>query len=247
MSGPGDVSYNEDWVIADSTDYVLRYLTRPLVAYGGTHLDLTVDVQNLGAQGRAKLAFVPYPVLLSRPGAVGTLGTAISSEDFTKEAFSLSGTTALYVRGALYTALNSGTTPEEMFTRLWGSVRGAGWIAARQMLILTPESSDMVLPIGGPFPGAGVDGLMFGLNFRGVNGTIVAPTTVYRTFDSGDLHFPNTWQTVAAESNVTADGQVNSSGSITTTGNQMVQAGLRWSTSGSNPNAIVDVTVAAKS
>ena len=144
--------------------------------------------------------------------------------------------------------LTTGTVAKSAWARLWTVERGAGWLVARQKVTLFSSSTVVTVPLGDPFVCAGVTKLMFGLRFIGVSGTIVAPTCVWRSFDTGDPRQPGAWSaSLATLANVTADTSVNS-GSLTvsTAGKMLAQGGLKYSTSGTDPGAQAEIVVAAK-
>lgn len=154
----------------------------------------------------------------------------------------------MFVQTAIFTALTTGTMSKTAWARLWSTVRDAGWIVARQRVQLMPSSGNVIVPIGQPFPAAGVKDLMFGFVFSGVSGTISSPACVWRSFDSGDPRTPNAWSSpLTTLSNVTTDTSVNSGTlSVTTTGKIMAQPGFKYATSGTDPNGVADIIVAAK-
>ena len=247
MSGAPRIAFSGGQITGDTSGYKPAFVGPWMLKYGASYLDTTLELRALEALLGAKITWRTADVLTSMPNAWETPLTARTANGVYTETVDLSGETDnLWVQPMVLTALTSGTTPKGATSRLWASLQDAGWVVARQRLVLPPSSSDMVLPIGKPFPCAGATGLMFGLVIRGVSGTIVAPTTMWRSFDSGDPDTPNAWAALTAGSDVTADGLVNVVDAITTTNKLMAQAGLKYSTSGTNPYATVDVIVAAK-
>lgn len=239
----------EDTLIADSANFTLRMTGPWLILFGGSSLDTALDLRQVETNFAAKVGWRTADVFGELPNAWETLGTQRTTNATHSEQFSLATKTGqMLVQAGVFTALTSAGNPKTAATRLWYSVRDGGWVIARQRVQLTPSGSNVITPIGAPFPCAGVTGLMFALNFTGIAGTIVSPTCLFRPFDSGDPRMPGPWSsTVAALSNVTADGPVNSGNLTTTTAGKMLgQAGFQYSTSGTNPNGAVDILVVAK-
>ena len=225
----------------------MQYATPWMLLFGGASLVTGLDVRALEANGGVRVGWRTADVLGELPNAWQTLGTQRTTNDKFLETFDVSAqTSSLLVQAAVFAGLTTGTTPKGAFTRLWASVKGAGMVVARQTVELVPSSTAVSVPLGAPFPAAGITGLMAAITFYGVQGTIVAPSFVWRPFTLGDPRFPGSWSTITTGSNITADGVLNTSGSITTTSALMAQAGLQYSTSGTTPNGIAEVVVAAK-
>jgi hypothetical protein len=243
------LGFVEKQIVGDSSDYRLRVVGPWMVLFGGSVLGTSLDLRALETNLGVKVGWRTAAVQTDQPDAWESLGTARTANGTHLEAFDTSGKTSqLFVQAAIVTALTSGATPKTAWSRLWTTVRDAGWIVGRQRIQIQPSSGNIIVPIGQPFPSAGVSALLFGFVFTGVSGTISSPACVWRSFDSGDPRMPNAWSSALTTlSNVTTDSNVNSGTlSITTTGKIMAQPGFKYSTSGTDPNGVVDVVVAAK-
>lgn len=245
----GTVGYVEQQVVGDASGYRLRATGPWMVMFGGSHFDTTLDLRALETNLGAKIGWRCAPVHSDASDGWETLGTERTTNASHPEAFDLSSKTShLLIQGGVFTQLTTGAVAKSAWARLWTAVRGAGWLVARQKVVLFPSSTVVTLPIGEPFACAGVTKLMFAYRFIGVSGTIVAPTCVWRSFDTGDPRQPGAWSgSLATLSNVTADTSVNS-GSLTvsTAGKLLAQPGVKFSTSGTDPGAQVEIVVAAK-
>ena len=243
------MGFVQDNLTADSSGYQLRMLGPVMVLYGGTSLVTSLDLRALEANLGAKVIFRTFDVTAELPNAWDTAtGTARTANGAWPESLDVSAKTAqMLIQGSVFTNLTTGTAAKAVQARLWTQVRGAGWMVARQRIVLTP-GTNIIVPVGNPFACSGVTGLMFGFVFNGVGGTIANPSCVWRSFDSGDPRQPGAWSSsLATLTNVTTDVTVNSGNcAITTTDKIMAQPGFQYSTSGTNPNGTVDIIVAAK-
>jgi hypothetical protein len=239
----------EGQLVAESTTYQPKLLGPWMLLYGGSSFVASVDLQAIEASFGAKLVYRTAAVTAAGPDSWGTPTSAFTTAGPHANSFDVSTTTdQLLIQAAVAPGLTAGTTPKTAFGRLWCSVKGGGVVVARQKFVLTPSSGNLILPIGTPFPCAGVTGLMFAFLFTGVSGTIASPACVWRSFDSGDPQKPGAWSAALTTlANVTTDTAANSGSlAVTTTDKLMAQAGFKYSTSGTDPNATVDVIVAAK-
>lgn len=229
-------------------NYKLRYTGPWMLLYGGSNLDTTLDLRALETNLGVKVGWRTAAVSEDDPDPWETLLAERTTNGSHPEAASLSGKTSqLLVQGSVWGTLTTGTTPKTAWSRLWTSVRGAGWVVARQRILLTPSSGRLRVPVGQPFPCAGVTGLMFGIMYTGVSGTIDDPTPLWRSFETGDARMPGSWTALTAMADVTGDTKVNSgNNAVTTTGKLMAQAGFEWATTGTNPNGVAEILVAAK-
>ncbi|MCB9698684.1 MAG: hypothetical protein H6738_18020 [Alphaproteobacteria bacterium] len=242
------IVYAEGQVLARANGDVMQFATPWMLLFGGSSLVTGLDVRGLETNAGVRVGWRTADVLGERPNAWQTLGTQRTSNDSFLESFDVSAeTSSLLVQAAVFAGLTTGTTPKGAFTRLWAAQQDAGMVVARQRVELLPSSTTVSIPIGAPFPCVGVTGLMAAIVFYGVQGTIVAPSFVWRPYTIGDKRFPGSWSTVTTGSNITGDGLLNTSGSITTSSAIMGQAGLQYSTSGTTPNGVAEVIVAAKS
>jgi hypothetical protein len=235
--------------VADDTSYALRGWTEPMLMYGASSLDLGGHLFGFDTKGQIRWGWRHFPVLTSKPDSSGwTLdGTAETGDGPADHSISLTTTTdSLWVQAGIFASLSSAGSPEAIQYDMYGTLPGSGWLVARQRLLLRPSASKVVLPIGNPFPCAGVTGMMVGLRFMGISGTITDLATKVRLFKTGDRMYPDAWSTVSAESNVTSDSNVNSNGSVTSTGAILAQAGLEYSTTGTDPRGAVEAIVAVK-
>lgn len=243
------LGYVEDSLIADSSDYKLRMTGPWMLLYGGTSFVASVDLRAIEANAGVKIGWRTAAVRSDVPDAWEALGTQRTTNGSHPESFDTSAKTGqLFVQGAVFTALTTGAVSKNVYGRFWSSVKGAGWVVARQRILLRPSSSALVIPIGKPFNCTGVTGLMFGFVFNGISGTIDNPACVWRSFATGDPQQPGTWSSsLATLTDVTADSVVNSGNCpIVTADKLMGQAGFKYLTAGVDPNGTVDVIVAAK-
>ena len=244
------IGFVEGDVVADGPNAKPRLFGPWMLLFGGTHLDTTLDIRALEASCGVQVGWRTAPVQSEAPNAWETLLTSRTADNTYAEAASVSAKTSdLLVQAVVWAGLTTGTAPKTAHVRLWSAVRGAGWVVARQRVQLLPSSTNVILPIGDPFNCPGVTDLMFAVQFVGIQGTIVSPSCEWRSFETADPRKPGAWVSSALHtfSNVTADAGVNSGTlPVTTSGKLMAQAGLRYSTSGSDPNGFADVIVAAK-
>lgn len=254
MSRPQPTAFIEGNLIADNdADARLRLVGPWMLLYGGTKLAIGLDLQaveaNYGVQVGWRTATTgtdvpnPWQTLLTARTADGnypeevTFGTGVSNG-------------AMWVQGSLWTKLAPGiTAPASALNRLWYSVKGAGWIVARQRVNLTATSTGDIIPIGAPFNCVGVTGMMFAVVYTNLAATIT-PTGVVRTFKSGNLRRPEGWSdvvTLATQSANADSTRDTGSGAVSTTDRIMTQAGFKWTTSGAGkPGGTAEIIVAAK-
>lgn len=253
MSRPQPTSFVEENLLADSNAGSRLRLVGPwMLLYGGTKLATGLDLQAVDPDYEVQVGWRTATTGTDVPNAWQTLLTArTAAGNFSEEVTFGSGVSdgAMWVQASLWTKLDaSATTPATALNRLWYSVKGAGWIVARQRVNLTASSTGDIIPIGAPFNCVGVTGLMFAVVYTNLAATIT-PTAVVRTFKSGNLRRPEAWSTVAAMS--TQSGSTDSTrdtkqGSVSTTDRMMAQAGFKWTTSGATPGGVAEIIVAAK-
>jgi hypothetical protein len=227
-----------------------------LLLYGASSLMVSAGLNaieaNFGVQATWRTADVrtdmpngwqsPYP---TTAGGAWATNDSVNPHTFD---VSTASTTAMFVQAAAITVLTTGTTLKEGFVKLWSAVNTRGFIVARQRVEIMPGlgTDTAIVPVGNPFCCVGLNGLMFGFVFSGVSGTIT-PTPCWRPFDSGDVQKPGSWSAFSSLTNVTSNKVVNSGhNAISTTDKMLAQAGFQFSTSGTNPKAVVDIIVAAK-
>ncbi|MCB9683671.1 MAG: hypothetical protein H6735_01360 [Alphaproteobacteria bacterium] len=241
------IVYAEGQVLARANGDVMQFATPWMLLYGGSSLVTGLDVRAAEANAGLRVGWRTADILGERPNAWQTLGTQRTANNEYLESFDVSAeTSSLLVQAAVFAGLTTGTTPKGAFARLWAAQKDGGMVVARQRVELLPSSTTVSIPIGAPFSAVGVTGLMAAIVFYGVQGTIVSPSFVWRPYTIGDNRFPGTWSTITTGSNITGDGLLNTSGAITTTSALMAQAGFQYSTSGSTPNGVADVIIAAK-
>ena len=241
-------AYFEVNMTGESTTHKLQAVGQTLVLFGGSNLDTTLELRAIESNFSGQLWWRSINAFSGLPNAWNKGATARTSNGEHPEALDVSSaTTMLLVQVGAAAGLTTGSTPAAGLGRVWYAVREGGWLVARERLMLTPSSGNVVRTIGVPFPCARLSGLMFAAHFHGVSGTIVAPTPMYRLFRTGDARTPTAWSAGTSGSNVTAETYTNSGNvSVATAGYLMAQAGLQVSTSGTDPYSIVDTIVAAK-
>lgn len=242
------VGFVEGEVVCDGASYKPRLFGPWMLLYGAGTLDTTLDVRAIETNAGLKVGWRTATVQEEAPDPWETLLTERTTNDTFTEAVSVTTKTSqLLLQAVVFGGLTTGTTAKTAHARLWYTLRDAGIVVARQRIQLYPSSSKIVSTVGRPFNCAGFTGLMFAVQFVGVQGTVSAPACLWRSFDSGDDRKPGAWSVLHSFGDVTADGGQNSGTLATTTsGKMMAQAGFRWSTTGTDPNAYVNVLVAGK-
>ena len=254
MSSPQPISYFESSLDGSGSNKKLRATGPWMLVYGGTAIQVAVElravVTGYGCEVRCRFAETDpnEPDAWEDTEVAGPFSTNGAHEDTITLSAITDSDKKMWVQLGLFCGGNLSTA----FARVWASIPGAGWIVARQRVLMEQDLTDMIVPIGKPFAVADVGGLMFAITYTGVVTGINNPNIAWREFKLGNPDYPDTWDSGGLTADVDPG---NTKETIQTTdtefvpaGSMLVQAGFKYTTDigGTAGYGIADIIVAAK-
>lgn len=185
------------------------------------------------------IGYRTFTMLPDRPGTISATSSQLTVDDEVVASVDLSAlsTSVLYVQFLL-----SGRVTAAGCASAFGTLQVA--LDESPTLVASGEfdiqpylaSNTGYLPLGRPFAGAGISKLMYAVSVFGVQGTVnLRPA--WRPMPEGE-QYPGAWADLGSANAFTANGQHNfGTESVSPGTNLLHQAGLKVTTSGTNPMA----------